>query len=311
MSYTPYRLGLLDGASDKEREMRRRWRVDGGVELQASFAVRPTKKSSGCATHASCNLRMLTETTVVDISANLSKEWSPRRKGATSGYGPRLLSGVANSIGLPIEHDCGQVNEPEVRVNGFIPGQKLPTEAQPVIPAASESVTNGHAYTTPTMGLNPPPRTNTSTPDTVAPGGVGIPVPVVQTITPLSLSKSLLGQTDTTSVWVGKHDKLMLIRPDLGLDLPPTYYPETLTNPSPEPTQPPSPHNLSLRPNHPSLLNTQTPKPVYYVTKPPDSPQSVSTHSCTGFGGSYSWASIFVFAQPSSCYLSKKPVTAC
>ncbi|KAF5932576.1 hypothetical protein HYC85_028747 [Camellia sinensis] len=154
---------------------------------------------------------------------------------------PMKSRGVANSIGLPIEHDCGQVNELEARVNGFIPGKKLPTEAQPVIPAASESMTNGHAYTTPTMDLNPPPRTNTSTPDTVAPGGVGIPVPVVQTITPLSLSKSLLGQMDTTSVWVGKHDKLMLIRPDLGLDLPPTYHPETLTNPSPEPTQPPSP----------------------------------------------------------------------
>ncbi|GMQ09284.1 hypothetical protein CsSME_00052711 [Camellia sinensis var. sinensis] len=39
------------------------------------------EKVSGCATHASCNLRMLTETTIVDISANLSKEWSPRRKG--------------------------------------------------------------------------------------------------------------------------------------------------------------------------------------------------------------------------------------
>ncbi|THG13103.1 hypothetical protein TEA_011683 [Camellia sinensis var. sinensis] len=35
-----YRLGLLDEASDKERKMRRRWRVDGGVELQASFAMR-------------------------------------------------------------------------------------------------------------------------------------------------------------------------------------------------------------------------------------------------------------------------------
>ncbi|CAL5422760.1 unnamed protein product [Camellia sinensis] len=34
-----YRLGLLDEVSDKEREMRRRWRVNGGVEFHAGFAV--------------------------------------------------------------------------------------------------------------------------------------------------------------------------------------------------------------------------------------------------------------------------------
>ncbi|KAI7985089.1 hypothetical protein LOK49_LG14G01473 [Camellia lanceoleosa] len=130
-----------------------------------------------------------------------------KEQGATSGYGPRLLIVVANGTGLPIEHYCRQVNELEARVNGFILGQRLPTRAQPVISTTSDSMTNGHAYTTPTMGLNLPPRTNMSTPDTVAPGGVGIPVPAAQTITPLSLSKSLLGQTDTTSVRVGKHGK--------------------------------------------------------------------------------------------------------
>ncbi|THG03445.1 hypothetical protein TEA_013963 [Camellia sinensis var. sinensis] len=34
-----YRLGLLDEVSDKERVMRRRWRVNGGVELKAGFVV--------------------------------------------------------------------------------------------------------------------------------------------------------------------------------------------------------------------------------------------------------------------------------
>ena len=37
--HSGYRLGLLDEVSDKEREMRRRWRVNGGVELQAGFVV--------------------------------------------------------------------------------------------------------------------------------------------------------------------------------------------------------------------------------------------------------------------------------